>query len=179
MMMRHLPLLLLASAAFADGAAADDPTVSCIAGGGGRLAMEISGAFEADIDWGNEGTICEGGPRPEGDALRLMFSREEDGLLVVLGITGLQPGATGEGFLANLTVVRQGLGEFYGTLGAEACVVEVTRNDPDPASAAAYRVSGHGRCVASVEAIARDAEIRVAPFEFAGLAHWATEEKAH
>ena len=92
MMMRHLPLLLLASAAFADGAAADDPTVSCIAGGGGRLAMEISGAFEADIDWGNEGTICEGGPRPEGDALRLMFSREEDGLLVVLGITGLQPG---------------------------------------------------------------------------------------
>lgn len=175
----YVMLLLLACAALAGGrASAADATVSCIPGGGGRLVMEIHGAFEDSVDWGNEGTVCEGGPRPEGDALRLMFSREADGLLVVLGITGLQPGVTGEGFLANLTVVRQGLGEFYGTLGADACVVEVARNEPDPSAADAYRVSGRGRCVAPVEAIAREGEIRVAPFEFAGLAHWALEEEA-
>lgn len=181
-MLRHCALFFLACAGLASLAGTSsvgaDATVSCIPGGGGRLAMEISGAFEAAVDWGNEGTACEGGPRPEGDALRLMFSREAEGLVVVLGITGLEPGAIGEGLLANLTVIREGRAEFYGTLGADACVVDVTRNDADPAFADVYRVSGRGRCVAPVGAIAREGEIRVAPFEFAGRAHWPLEVQA-
>jgi hypothetical protein len=163
-----LALCALASAA----AHATDAGGGCLPGDGGRLQMEISGDFEATLDWANEGTRCDGGPRPAGDALRLMFSREDDGLLVVIGITGLQRGQTGEGLLANVTLVRQGLGRFYGTLGADACVVAVAENKPVEGLADAWRVRGQGYCAASIEAIARDGEIRIAPFEFTGLAFW-------
>lgn len=170
--------LCLASGALANASElAADEMPSCIPGGGGRLVMELSGQFDASIDWGNEGTLCEGGPRPEGDALRLMFKREDDGLLVVIAITGLDRGVTGTGFLANLTMVREGRGEFYGTLGADACVVDVEENVPEPAVANAYRVSGQGRCVAPIEAIAREGEVRVAePFQFTGIVYWYDEQ---
>lgn len=144
----------------------------CIPAGGGRLEMDLSGQFEAHVDWDNEGTRCEGGPRPRGDALRLMFSREDDALLVVVAITGLERGAVGKGMLANLTVVREGLGEFYGTLGADACVVDVDENLLEEGTAHSYRISGQGRCVAPIEAIGRKGELRVERFEFTGLAYW-------
>lgn len=156
-------------------AIATEPGGACLPGDGGRLQMEISGDFVATLDWANEGTRCDGGPRPAGDALRLMFSREDDGLLVVIGITGLQRGQTGEGLLANVTLVRQGLGRFYGTLGADACVVAVAENTPVEGLADAWRVRGQGFCAASIEAIARDGEIRIAPFQFTGLAFWPDE----
>ena len=153
-----------------------EPVAGCLPDGGGRLLMDISGDFDAALDWPNEGTRCEGGPRPRGDALRLMFSRDDDGLLVVIGITGLARGATGEGMLANVTLVRQGLGRFYGTLGADACIVTVVENAAVAGLADAWRVSGQGYCAAPIEAIAREGEVRIAPFEFTGLAFWPDEE---
>lgn len=162
-------------ALLAPGAHAEEAAHQCLAGGGGRLEMKIGGDFESTVDWGNEGTRCEGGPRPAGDALRLMFSRDDDGLLIVIGITGLQRGSTGEALLANLTIVRQGKGQFYGSLGADACVVDVHENVAAPDQAGAFRVSGTGHCAAPIEAIARDGEIRVAPFTFTGKAHWPDE----
>lgn len=149
--------------------------VSCLADGSGRLEMQISGAFEARLSWPNEGTRCEGGPRPAGDALRLVFSRADQALLVVIGVTGLERGAVGRSLPANLTLVREGKGEFYGTLGADACLVTVTENEAESGLAGAWRVSGHGECTAPVEAIAREGEIRLAPFEFTGLAYWPDE----
>lgn len=147
----------------------------CIPGGDGRLQMPISGHFEATVDWDNEGTTCAGGPRPDGDALRLMFNRTVESLLVVVGITGVERGATGEGLPANLTIVREGRAEFFGTLGADTCLVDVTANELLEGSTDTYRVSGKGRCLAPIEAIARDGEIRVGPFEFTGIAAWPLE----
>lgn len=149
---------------------------ACLPGGGGHLQLEISGDFAAQVEWEDAGTVCDGGPRPDGDALRLVFSRDDDGLMVLVGITGLQRGATGEGLLANITIVRQGMGRFYGTLGAHACVVDVTANQPEPGVEDGYRVSGRGRCAAGIEAIGRPGEIRVSPFEFTGLAYWPERE---
>jgi len=155
---------------------AGEGSFECLPEGGGRLEMRISGEFEASVDWGNDGTRCEGGPRPDGDALRLMFSRDDDGLLVVIGITGLERGATGAGLLANLTIVRQGMGRFYGSLGADACIVEVHENAAQSADSSTYSVSGQGRCEAPIEAIAREGAIRVAPFAFTGKAYWPDED---
>lgn len=179
-MIRSAPVLASALALFAPAnpaALAAEPGGSCLPGEGGHLRMEVSGDFDAALDWPNEGTHCDGGPRPAGDALRLMFSREDDGLLVVIGITGLQRGQTGAGLLANITLVRQGLGRFYGTLGADACVVAVAENTPVDGLADAWRVRGQGYCAAAIEAIAREGEIRVAPFEFSGLAFWPDEQE--
>lgn len=163
----------LASAA----AAADEPSPACLPGGGGWLEMQISGDFEAVLDWGNEGTRCEGGPRPAGDALRLMFSRADEALLVVIGVTGVARGAAGGTHPANLTVVREGLGHFYGSLGADACEVEVEENSADPAEPDLFIVSGRGRCELPIEAIAREGEIRVAAFAFRGRARWSLKDE--
>jgi hypothetical protein len=173
-----LPGLALAIACVGSSAAAQPEEVvpACIPAGGGRLAMDIRGAFEAAVDWGNEGTRCEGGPRPRGDALRLMFSREDEALLVVVAITGLEREVVGKGMPANLTVVRQGLGEFYGTLGADACLVDVEENRPEEGIRHAYRISGRGRCLAPIDAIGRQGELRVERFEFTGIAYWPEDE---
>lgn len=179
-MNRVLPwIALVAAPALLAGtmAVAAEAPVECIPGGGGRLQMAVSGDFVADLDWGNAGTRCDGGPRPAGDALRLMFNRDDASLLIVIGVTGLARGATGAGLLANVTIVRQGLGLFYGTLGADACIVEVEENVAEPGFADAYRVSGHGRCEAAIEAIGREGDIRIAPFEFTGLAYWPDEDE--
>lgn len=167
-----VPALLLALPAPADEGA------GCIPGGDGRLQMTISGHFAAAVDWDNEGTTCAGGPRPGGEALRLMFNRPDESLLVVIGITGLERGATGEGLPANLTVVREGRAEFFGTLGADACLVDVTENALVAGSADVYRVGGRGRCLAPIEAVAREGEIRISPFEFTGIAAWPLEDEA-
>lgn len=158
------------------GALADEGPHECLPDGGGGLELRISGEFEADVDWGNEGTRCDGGPRPAGDALRLMFSRDTDGLLMVLGITGLERGVTHESLPANLTIVRQGMGLFYGSLGADTCVVAVAENAAVEGHADTWRISGHGRCDAPIEAIARAGEIRIAPFAFTGKAYWPVED---
>jgi hypothetical protein len=178
-MIRRAGMLALAAAVGVStgaGAEAQEVPHECLPGGGGGLSMKISGEFEATIDWKNDGTRCDGGPRPEGDALRMMFSRDDDGLLVVLAITGLERGSAGSGMLANLTVIRQGKGLFYGSLGADACVVDVDENVAEPGHPGIYRVGGQGRCEAPIEAIARAGEIRVAPFAFTGNAYWPDEE---
>jgi hypothetical protein len=96
----------------------------------------------------------------------------DDGRTHGFTITGIERGATGAAMLANLTVVRQGMGRFYGSLGADACIVEVHENVAESADPDTFRVSGQGRCEAPIEAIAREGEIRVAPFEFTGKAYW-------
>lgn len=175
-MFRHLIPLLIAGALAAPAAAANEAAHACVPEGEGRLTLQISGDFDAEVDWANEGTRCDGGPRPEGDALRLMFSRDDDGLLFVIGITGLVRGWTGADLAANLTVVRQGAGQFYGTLGADACIVDVEENIALASAPDSYRVSGRGHCERPIEAIARVGEIRVTPFEFTGLAFWPDED---
>ncbi len=174
----RLPLtLVLASlplVAIADDAALE----ACVPSGGGRLEMTVTGLFDARVEWGNEGTRCDGGPRPAGDALRLMFSRDDQALLVVIAITGVAPGVTGSGLPADLTLVRQGTGEFYGTLGERACTVDVELNQPENGVEDAWQIGGKGRCDQPVEAIGRDGEVRVAPFAFSGIAHWPEEGEA-
>lgn len=171
MIRRLIPSLLFGVLA-ASAAAAEDPAHACVPDGGGSLRLQISGDFDAQVDWGNEGMRCDGGPRPDGDALRLMFSRDDDSLLFVIGITGLVRGWTGAGLAANLTVVRQGEGKFYGSLGADACVVDVEENLALATAPDSYRVSGRGFCERPIEAVARAGEIRISPFEFTGIAYW-------
>jgi hypothetical protein len=175
----RLSMICLAAlgCAAAGAALSAEPVPVCIGEGGGRLEMHIAGDFEATLDWGNEGTRCDGGPRPRGDALRLMFAREDQALLVVIAVTGLERGTTGENMGASLTVVREGLGHFYGSMGADACVVTVDSNVADPSGADRYLVSGHGRCTKPIGAIAREGEITIDAFAFTGVAWWPEEDE--
>lgn len=138
--------------------------------------MSISGKFNARLDWTGDRLVCEGTPRPDNTGLRLMFGSDADELLVVLAVTGLTPGATGRDLPANLTLVRQRLGEFYGTLGDGNCRVDILQNESlGEGGDAPWRIHGEGRCPEPVGAIGNDGAVRIAPFSFTGVAVWPAE----
>lgn len=167
-----LTLLALALA----GLAAPEAPTDCLPDDGGQFHMAISGSFEAQLDWSGDRLVCEGMPRPDGTGLRLMFGNEADELLIVLGVSGLSRGATGRDLPANLTLVRQGLGEFYGTLGEGNCRVDILENRPlGNTGQASWRIRGEGRCQEPVGAIGNDGAVSIAPFSFTGVAAWPGE----
>ena len=144
----------------------------CLADGSGRLDMVVSGALEARIAWA-EGMECQGMPRPDGSGLRVMFANRQESLLVVIGIAGVERGGTGNGLPANFTLVKEGAGEFYSTLGDEVCRVTLLENTPvEGTGDAVFRIEGEGECPDPVPAVSREGEIRVRPFAFTGTAIW-------
>lgn len=169
----RIPLLLLTAACWVaapGAAAAQEP--SCLPDGSGQLDMVVTGALQARVAW-SEGMECQGMPRPDGTGLRLMFADREEALLVVIGVEGVGRGGTGRDFPANFTLVREGEGEFYSTLGDATCRVDILENSPaDPEAPDVFRVSGEGHCPAPVPGVGRPAEILVRPFAFTGQALW-------
>jgi len=146
--------------------------IGCLPDGTGRLDMVVSGAMEARIAWA-DGMECQGMPRPDGSGLRVMFANRQESLLVVIGISGVERGATGEDLPANFTLVKEGAGEFYSTLGDEVCRVTLLENAPiEGTGDAVFRIRGEGQCPAPVPAVSREGEVRVRPFAFTGMAIW-------
>ena len=144
----------------------------CLPDGSGRLDMVVSGALEARIAWA-EGMECQGMPRPDGSGLRVMFANRQELLLVVIGISGVERGATGEDLPANFTLVKEGAGEFYSTLGDELCSVTLLENAPLEGTAdEVFRIRGEGVCQAPVPAVGREGEVAIRPFAFTGMAIW-------
>src|SRR5690606_18703978 len=92
----------------------------CLPSGDGYVGARLSGSIEAEIDWRNEGTECAGATRPDG-GLRLRFSRfdsqAEGRIVLVLGVAGLEEGQSAKALPVNVTVIREGAGEFYSTQG--------------------------------------------------------------
>ena len=163
------PLTLLA---WLSAPAAPASEAGCLADGTGRLDMVVSGALEARIAWA-EGMECQGMPRPDGSGLRVMFANRQESLLVVVGIEDVERGGTGDDLPANFTLVKEGAGEFYSTLGDAVCRVTILENTPVQGTGnAVFRVRGEGECPDPVPAVSREGEIRVRPFAFTGMAIW-------
>ncbi|MFN2167566.1 MAG: hypothetical protein ACK2U9_15030, partial [Anaerolineae bacterium] len=91
-------------------------------------------------------------------------------------IDSMYIGFYSEDLPANLTLVREGEGEFYSTLGDDICQVTLTENRPEAGrEAGVFRVSGTGECARPIPAVAREGEVRVRPFSFTGRVLWPAE----
>jgi hypothetical protein len=184
--MRALVLVALCGAA---AGAADTPpasslptkTTSCLASGDGYLRAHLAGAINANIDWPNSGTRCEGESRDKPPGVRLSFQRAAGGapnLLLVFGLTGVRAGKPAHAVGANLTVIVQGKSRIYGTLGDTRCTVDsLTQRALTGAAAGAYRVEARGFCTQPAHAIRGDGDVLVSTFEFAGLVNYASQDK--
>jgi len=67
--------------------------VACLPSGDGFLRAHLAGAIDADVDWPNSGTHCEGESRRNPDGVRLSFARPGGAsldLLFVFGVTGVR-----------------------------------------------------------------------------------------
>jgi hypothetical protein len=143
---------------------------ACLPSGDGYLHAHLAGAIEANVDWPNSGTRCEGGPRDKPPGVRLSFRRAHGGktdLLFVFGVTGVREGQPAREAGVNLTIIVQGTNRIFGTLGDSRCTVDsLTQRRLDKAGA--YRVEARGFCTQPAHAVRGEGAVLVSTFEFAG-----------
>jgi hypothetical protein len=160
------------------GAAGTAAASACLATGDGYFRARVGGAIEANIDWPNSGTICQGESKGEPPGVRLSFQRAAGGepnLLFVFGLTGVRQGRPARATGANLTIIVQGTDHIYGTLGDSRCTVDSLSQRPLNA-AGAYRIEARGFCTQPAHAVRGKGDVLVSTFEFAGLVNFTTEK---
>lgn len=122
----------------------------------GSLRARIQGAIDAELDWAAPATPqCVGGPRPSGDGVRLVFKGQAgtEPLLLIIGIALEEPARTARNVGANVTVVRDGAGQFFATQGDDKCALDEVMQEPLPNAVGRYRLSGRGYCTQPARAV--------------------------
>ena len=148
-----------------------DPA-SCIPAEEGALRARLQGEIEIDIEWGAEANHCRGGVRPQGDGVRLLYKGTTDAtgpLLIVFGLAPLRPGESARNVPANLTLVREGTGQFYATRGQDKCAFDEVRQTPVDAASNLYRLEGRGYCTQPARALAGDGAVLVSRFDVVAI----------
>jgi hypothetical protein len=177
-------LAYLVSAAFYAAAGADLPqappeVAGCLPTGDGYFRARVGGAIEANVDWPNSGTRCDGESKTKPAGVRMSFRRSvgtPPDLLFVFGLSGVKEGQPAHGAGANLTVILQGSSRIYGTLGDSRCAIDSLsqRRLPDNPGAdgkgpRSYRVEARGYCTQPARAVRGDGAVLVSTFDFAGV----------
>jgi len=152
----------------------------CAAAATGSLHARLTGAIEAEIDWNERGEPqCRGSVRPTGDGLRLVYRGtvpDVGPVLIVLGAGPLRPGESARNVPVNLTLVREGSGEFFATQGDDKCAFDELRQTPAGDSATAYRVEGRGYCTQPARAVGGDRAVLVSRFDVTAIVDELSED---
>jgi hypothetical protein len=144
----------------------------CIPAATGLLRARLQGAIEAEIDWGPEAPHCRGGVRPEGDGVRLIYKGtvpESGPLLLVFGLAPLRPGESARNVPVNLTIVREGAGQFFATQGEDKCALDSVTQQLVPGETALYRLEGRGYCTQPARAVGSEGSILVSRFDVVAI----------
>lgn len=167
-----------------DNANTPPPVAACLPDGGGFLKARLSGAVQAELVWGNEGTECTGAVRPDG-GIRIRFSHADGGdgarLVLLFGVAGLREGQSAKALPVNVTVIREGLGEFYSTQGDNKCTLDEVRQEPlvgIPHRSRSYRIVARGFCTHPARAVRGDGVILLSRFDYAGRVDFNSEDNS-
>ncbi len=179
---RALATLLLAMTA---GACAENPRdktasaapaaqTGCLATGDGSLQAELRGALVADLAWQNAQMQCEGGPRPDGNGIRVTIAGPLSAGQQLRFIFGIDLHDTASGVAqalpTNLTVIVEGGQQLYATRGDDKCAVETLQRTPLPASNGRLdRVKVRGYCIGPASDLAGATRVLVPTFSFTAL----------
>ena len=134
----------------------------------GRFEATLGGAISATLDWQGSALECDAMPRPDGEGQRLRFRGPlEPGVMltVVIGIDGLVAGRTGRELPANLTLVVEEHGLFFGSRQQGVCWADVMENAPEGET---HRVRGEVYCVRGLAALGAEASVSVTDLRFTG-----------
>jgi hypothetical protein len=152
----------------------------CLSTGDGYLRAHLAGAVEADVDWPNSGTQCEGEARRNPPGVRLSFARRggsNPDLLFVFGITGVREGEAAHALGVNLTLIVQGTSEVFGTLGDSRCTIDSLSQRPLDAPDS-YRLEARGFCTQPAHAVRGTGAVLVNRFDFAGVVRYPRDDEA-
>ena len=149
----------------------------CLPAGNGYLRARIRGAMNLDINWHNSEMECEGGPRPDGSALRVVFAgpKHSDGrrLRLVFGVGEAKEGTPGRELPTNLTVIFEGEQRLFATRGDDRCTVDKLEQERLGALGGpkrSYRIIASGFCISPASTLDGKGRILVTRFDFAGQA---------
>ncbi len=188
----HFLIAPLALGAAADGnievqpqepRAKESVQIQCLPDGAAFLRARLTGAVNRELAWSESEMRCAGSVRPNAEGIRLRFagisSNGEPALVLLFGITGLKEGESGKALPVNLTIMREGTGEFYGTQGDNRCTIDSISQEPlkgIPLRQRAYRVVARGFCTQPARALNGDGMILVTRFDFAGRADFESDD---
>jgi len=148
---------------------ASKPELLCAPAPEGSLRARLQGAIDAELDWSPPQVApCLGGTRPQGDGVRLVYKGELDGtpLLIVIGVASLARDTTSaRNVPANVTLVREGAGEFYSTQGDDKCALDEVRQEPIAGETGRYRLSARGYCTQPARALSGNGAVLMTRFD--------------
>lgn len=172
---RHSSVALLAAALLVSGCGNADEQkpaaageLSCAPAATGALQARLQGAIDAEIDWDESQPQCLAGLRPDGDGLRLLYKGTTAGgepLLLVFGLAGLQPGQSARNVATNVTIVREGAGQFFATQGDDKCALDEVIQAPVEDRPGTFRLQGRGYCTQPARAVAGDGAVLLPRFD--------------
>jgi hypothetical protein len=157
----------------------------CLPGGKGFMRARLSGVIKTEIAWGND-TDCSGAVRPTDGGIRMRFAGDipvdkgsKERLVLVFGISGLREGQSAQTLGVNLTVIREGSGQFYSTRGEDKCTLDKVTREPlvgIPHRSRSYRLVARGFCTEPARAVRGEGVILLSRFDFAGRVDFDTED---
>jgi hypothetical protein len=160
-----------------------DPASGCFAVGGGYLRARIRGALDLDLNWKNDEMLCEGGPRPSGNGVRVSIGgplRGAHRIRLVFGIAGVGEGRGGQALRTNVTVFFEGESRVFATQGDDKCTVDSLtqeRVEPLGPGPAVYRVVARGFCVGPATSLTREERMVLTSFDFAGRVEFGDDDR--
>ena len=101
-------------------------------------------------------------------------------LVLVFGIAGLREGVSAHAVPVNLTVIREGAGEFYSTQGDDKCMLDQVTQEAIvgmPHRSRVYRIVARGYCTEPARAVRGKGAVLVSRFDYAGRVDFETEDK--
>jgi hypothetical protein len=146
----------------------------CLPDGSGYFRARLAGRLETELNWGNQELQCTGAVRPTDQGIRMRFvGRTASGeqLAIVIGIARLREGRSAMALPVNVTLIREGLGEFYGTQGDDKCMLDQVTQHPVvgiPSRVRLYRVVARGFCIEPARAVRGQGSILISRFDYAG-----------
>ena len=147
-----------------------------------RLSTELHGAIGATLDWGPDDVACEGMPRPDDAGARLRFSGHLDEagsageIALILGIPGLERGATGVELPTNVTLIDERSGRFFATAGTDGCWTDIDRHGPVAENEATYGLRGIVYCVSPLAELGGTSSVTFTELQFTGRLDWEPPE---
>jgi hypothetical protein len=149
----------------------------CLPDAAGFLRAQLRGAINVDLDWRDAQIHCEGGPRPDGEGLRVSIAgplpasaggAQGRTLRFVFGIKTAAATTQGSALATNLTAIVEG-GALYATRGDDKCTVDTLQRREVPGSnEREFRVDARGFCLGPASSMDGAARLLVTTFDFAG-----------
>lgn len=156
-------------------ASAGDAERAPTCGENGLVAGELFGSVRASLDWDTTDVACEGMPRPDGNGIRMRFAglAGDRQIAIIIALPGLAPDAVNDAvnteLAANVTLIEEGAGRFFGTQDLDNCIAEISSAVALQGAGERYAVSGALYCVSPLPQVNGDSSVSIPDLRFSGL----------